>query len=478
MEFLPVASANAQQVAWAYFGRARLNNKARTRRLVDCARRILQHPHGTPPQKMGSDAALQGLYGLLACPWVTHASVLQSPGEHTRQRLAQHPRVLLVHDSTELDYSHVAALAAGLGQIGNGSRQGYICHNSLALTPERQVLGLACQILHQRRPVPKGERPQAKRQHPQREGRLWVRAVQQIGPAPAGTQVVDVSDRGSDTYEYMEYEILHGRSFVLRSARDRGLNNDPQGQEHFGSDRLHQKLHAYARDLPTLGCRPVSVAAVPGQRAARSAQVRVAAGPVRLAAPHFARGQTQEPYLQVWGVQVKEEHPPAGLEPLEWILLTNLPTDDFEQASERIDWYACRPVIEDYHKGLKSGCGIEQVQFETPEHREPYIALLSVATALLLELREAARDPVAAEQPATEHLPPWYVQVLSQHRYRDQRPLSVGDFHRALAELGGYLPRKGRPPGWQTLWRGWSRLQDMVRGAELASELRKPPPKT
>ena len=42
----------------------------------------------------------------------------------------------------------------------------------------------------------------------------------------------------------------------------------------------------------------------------------------------------------------------------------------------------------------------------------------------------------------------------------------------ALAGLGGFLSRKcGGRPGWQSLWRGYQRLADILLGMQLA----KPP---
>jgi len=51
--------------------------------------------------------------------------------------------------------------------------------------------------------------------------------------------------------------------------------------------------------------------------------------------------------------------PPAVTSPLEWMLLTTVETRTFEQACERLSWYARRWGIEVYHRTLKSGCRIE-----------------------------------------------------------------------------------------------------------------------
>ena len=81
---------------------------------------------------------------------------------------------------------------------------------------------------------------------------------------------------------------------------------------------------------------PLQVPASHG-RTARSTQVQLAFGSVTLLPP---RGETRcgkEP-LVGWAIRVWEEQTPAGEEPLEWILLTSVPTTTLEQAWERVGW--------------------------------------------------------------------------------------------------------------------------------------------
>ena len=79
--------------------------------------------------------------------------------------MSAHKRdILVLHDSTELDYTTHFALT-GLGQIGNGNHRGYICHNSLAVDPKnREVLGLLNQVLHHRPKVGKNETQKKRRE--------------------------------------------------------------------------------------------------------------------------------------------------------------------------------------------------------------------------------------------------------------------------------------------------------------------------
>ena len=97
------------------------------------------------------------------------------------------------------------------------------------------------------------------------------------------------------------------------------------------------------------------------------------------------------------------------------------------------------------------------------------IALLSVVTALLLKLREAAREGSAATTPAARVVRPLHVKVLSLWRHGEVRmDMTVREFYYAVARLGGHQNRKGDGfPGWITLWRGWQALQPMTEVAAL-----------
>ena len=116
--------------------------------------------------------------------------------------------------------------------------------------------------------------------------------------------------------------------------------------------------------------------------------------------------------------------------------MTNIPTANEPQAWERTQWYECRGVIEEFHKGQKTGCGIEDLPFTSAQALQPMIALLSVVAVTLLNLREAARDATEAERPATEYVDRHDAEVLAGWRYQKPRPkMTVKEFYLALARL-------------------------------------------
>lgn len=445
-----------------HFGQAALGDSRRTKCLMRIANQMYRHPGGTLPAKLHEPKDYKAMDRLMNRPEATHAAVLATHRHETVTQMRRRERVVLVlHDTTELDYSGLRSIS-DLGPIGGGLNRGYLCHNSLAFDPQRhEVIGLANQILHRRRPVGKNENVRAKRERADRESRLWIDGVTAVGPAPAGCCWVHVADRGADTFEFLAQPWGTHDAFVMRAKTNRVIRrgHDPNAAKDY--------LHDYARGLPLQQRREVLIAARPGQPE-RKAIVAVSFAAVLICPPHVRRGLYDKRPLPLWVVRVAEINPPRGVQPLEWLLLTNRRVATLEDAWERVDWYECRWVIEEYHKAQKTGCGIEDLQFTSSAALQPMIALLSVVAVTLLNLREASRRPDAKERPATALVDARYVVVLSAWRYKEvRRDLSIHDFFYALARLGGHQNRKrDHRPGWLVLWRGWMALQHMVDGAD------------
>lgn len=450
------AAAFTYADAVAEMAHTQLGDKRRTDRLVDTTRRIGSQPGGTLPHKLADPAAYRATLRLMNHPDVTHRAVLRPHLLATRDRARRATgTVLFLQDITELDYSGQRTLAS-LGQIGNGGGRGYECHNALALDAQSgELLGLACQQLHRRIRKPAGEGVAASRGRLSRESLLWVKAAEGIGPAPAGCHWVDVCDRGADTFEFLEYQVRHGRHFVIRSTHSRALEVEAAGQPRL----LHQLL----RSLPAQVGWQAEVSANKGQPR-RTARLQCAWAAVALRAPHVRRGEHGRGSLPVWALRVWEVAAPAEVAaPLEWLPLTDEPVAGAEAARRRVGYYERRPRVEDYHKAQKTGLGVEQLQLQSQAGLEPLIALLSVLAVALVNARSAARDRERAGRPAAEFIDPLSVSVLSVWRYGEERALTVREYVLALGRLGGHLNRKGDGlPGWQTLWRGAMKLHAMM----------------
>lgn len=452
-----------------HFGKCDFGDKRLTDRLVHTADRIMQHPGGTLPDKLNDNASLAGMYRMVNNEKVSHRKVMAGHFARTRELMnAVRGVVLVIHDTTEADFSGLESVQ-GMGPLGNGGCRGFLVHNSLAYDYEKkQVIGLAAQTLHVRRNVPKDETPKQKREHLQRESRLWEKGWEAMGPPTPGRLRVSVCDRGADLFEFIEAVDKGGDHYCIRSKSSRTIELlNPDGSVSTA------KLHDWARQLPGLGTRAVQVRANYLQ-SPRQTTVRVAAAQVTVRAPKAPRGEHSKDPVTAWVIHVLEIDPPKGCKPLEWVLLSNVATEGIEQACERIDWYNCRPVVEEYHKSQKTGCGIEEQQFTTLSALQATVGLLSVVAVQLLGLRDLARREDAKSTPASQVIDNEYVEVLSMWRYKTLLcDMSIHDFCRALGKLGGHLNRThDGDPGWLVLWRGWMKLQLLVEGAQVAARRR------
>jgi hypothetical protein len=457
---------------WAQrtFGTVDLGDPRRTRRLVASAARIADRPKGSLPSKFDWNG-LRAVYRLMNRPETTHAQVLAPHARQVRAAMAGQPLALVVHDTTELDFTSHRALR-GTGPLGaGGAGRGLLQHNSLAVLPSGLLLGLAHQQVVPRQPAPPGETPAQRRRRP-RESRLWLDGIAALGPAPPGSVWVDVADCGGDVFDAMHLSRGLGHHFLIRAAQDRKVRVGPPGEERDAYLRRH------ARALAPQATGTVAIASR-GGRPAREAKVALAAAAVWVLPPWPESQRTDaRPPLRVWVERVWEPDAPAGVEPLEWVLLSSLPVESAEDLRQRQAWYALRwPTAEEFHQAEKTGCGEEELRFETAEAMAPMVALLSVVAVRLIQLRDAARhDP---EAPAAAVASELEVRLVA-----GQRPgaaaaatMTVREFVRAVARLGGFLGRAGDgEPGWKTLWRGYQRLQDMVEGAQrLAAAVARAP---
>lgn len=448
--------------SWAErtFGSVQLHDLRRTRRAVKAAMSLAENPLGSLPAQLHTWKATKALYRLLGEEDVTFAALIQPHVHLTRAQATAVPVALLVQDTTDIDLSHRRPIS-GVGQIGNERGRGFFLQTVLAVHPQtRTVLGCLAQEPFVRIPAPVGEGRSQRHTRAERETDVWMRQVQAIGSPPPGTTWVHVGDRGADMFPFFQACHLTQTVFLVRAAQNRRV----QGQDTAIGYSLTQ-----ARSWPSQASRPFEVPARPG-RTGRSTQLQLAYGQLTLLPPRQEPRAGQEPLL-VWVIRAWEEQTPEGEEPLEWVLLTSMPTTTLEQAWERVDWYRQRWLVEEYHHCLKSGCRIEERQLQSVDGLMRLLGLLSPLAVRLLQIRAAAR--AEPERLALEVIEPLLLTVVAQRSGHAPATMTLGTFWREVARLGGYLARThDGPPGWRTIWKGWLALHPFLEGVHFASQLR------
>lgn len=451
----------AGQWAQNEFAFADLGDPRRSRRLVNIAAQLAAHPGGTLPQAFADWAELKAAYRFFDNPSVNHQRVVQPHLERTRLACREPGEYLIIEDTSDLDFS-AHRRTQDLGVIGDGEGRGLELHSALAVRveawsleqrPEGQIVGLFDQQCRRPRPAPRGE-SRAQRFKRRRQSSWWAEGFQRVGPPPRDCRWIYIADRESDFYEPIQTCLGFELDFVIRGFQDRRLAE--------GAGKMREAL----ANAPVLGQSTVELRSRGGERA-RTAIVELRSVRVDLDGP-WRPGGWQKPLLGVWVLEVREVGAPVEVkEPLHWVLLTSLPSRTMAQARRVLGCYTARWHIEEYHKALKSGAGVEDSQLERGGRLEPLIAVLAVVAVRLLNTKMLARSrPEGSE--AKESFGPEPLAILEKRFSKPKGGWTNQNVLVATARLGGFLARKhDGMPGWQTIWRGWQRLMWMCEGLEI-----------
>jgi hypothetical protein len=436
------------------FGDANLGDPRRTRRLIAIATARAQRPSASLPQSFEDKAGLKAMYDFCDNPYVDRGAVLESHYQATARRVATEPVVLAVQDTTRVDYSHHPA-TSGLGILEDKQQHGLLLHSTLMVTPDRVPLGLTDQQIIYRDPAEFGKKHRRK-QRPieEKESRKWLdslHATARLQAACPDTRLVSVGDREADVYDVFLLSRDLQQDVLVRAAWNRAVDQE----ERYLWDSLEQQ--------PVAGTVTVTVPRH-GTQPGRTATLTVQFAAVTLKPPRY-RAREHLPLLSVYGVLAREASPPAGVERIEWLLLTTVPVVTLADACERIQWYSCRWVIEIYHKVLKSGCRIEDRQLETAARLERYLAIDSVVAWRILGLTFQSRDTPDMSCEAFLDRDDWQALACYMNHTLSppQQPPTLKQAALWIAKLGGFLGRKGDgDPGVTVMWRGLQRLYDLV----------------
>lgn len=451
---------------WAQqqFSGCDLGDKRRTKRLIKVAKRVADNPAASIPEQMEAWSDTKAAYRLFDGKGVTFEAIAKPHWEQTRNRKSG--RYLILDDTTELDFGKHHEIQ-GLSKIGNGSGSGFLLHNGLMVDAQtKEIIGVAGQTIHYRKPAPKKETT-AQRFKRERESKVWGDVIDLIGKPAEGVQYIHVCDRGADDFEVFCHLGENGCDWVVRASSLHRHILTPDDEK--------APLSSYLATLPVVGTYELKLRARPGQ-SARTATLEVRIGKLRMPTPShkspYVKEKNPEP-IEMTMVQVCEVNAPQGASPIQWVLYTSLEVETFDDAWVVIEYYETRWLVEEYHKGLKSGCRVTRRMLRTSDRLEAMVGLMSVEAVRLLQLKSVARtDP---DRPARQVVPPLWLKMLKAVRKNIGRvhDMTVYRFYRELAKLGGFLGRKhDGEPGWITIWRGWEKLNALVRGAELAVRLK------
>jgi hypothetical protein len=465
--------ALAGEVAGVKFGDVRLN-----KRLSIIIDRLGAQPNLSIPAAMQGRNELEAAYEFFDNDKVAPPEILSTHYENTRQRISHETDCLLVQDTTEIVLTRPHQQVKGAGPLSSETQLGAFIHPLIAFTTNGIPLGTAWHKGWARTEIQSGMTQEEKTKHRKvtpiedKESVRWIeglKAALNVAEECPNTRCILVGDSEADIYELFaeSRDTSHGRplEFLVRAGQVRATTI------------AGRNILDHARATPCCDTAAVNVSPRKAlmdmetrkrrtDRPARVATVEIRACSITLRPPYRPDRKLSQVTVNI--VLVEEVGTPQGQEPLQWLLVTTLPIGTHELLRAVVEYYCQRWGIEVFFKTLKSGCRIEERQFETLDREMNCIAVYMIIAWRILLLCRLGRECPDLNCPDLNcevvFEPSEWKAVYHVVTKKDppKTPPRLNDMIRMIASLGGYVIRANTEPGTQTLWFGLQRMHDFA----------------
>lgn len=454
------------EVQGAAFGDQRLTN-----RLGKVIEEFGAKPNMSIPAATHGRAEMVGAYRFFDNDKVSPDKILQPHFEATRERISQAEVALLVQDTTDLDLTRPQQQVRGAGPMESNTRRGVFLHPLLAFDAHGLPLGVAWQKSWAREKIRKNptskERDDRQRRTPieEKESFRWIegmRAARKVAVDCPQTTCVCIADSDADVHElFWETEVASsGKLHLLIRACKNRITCDPRTNL-LDATRSTPCLLQFSVNVSGRKAKPMMEKHKRHEtRAARVAEIEVRATTVTINPPYRKFRKLPKVTLNI--VLAEEPKPPDGVTPIQWLLVTTLPIDNVEQVQQIVTYYSIRWQIEIYFRTLKSGCRIEDRQFETLDRILNCLAVYLIISWKVMYLCRLGRECPDISCELIFEPSEWKsVYMTVRKKEPPTTPPSLNEMVRMIASLGGYVIRPKTHPGTQTLWFGLQRVHDL-----------------
>ena len=459
---------------------ADLNDKRLNERLATVLSSLSERPTASIPAACGGYDEMVAAYRFFDNDKVTYQRVLAPHADQTRARIAQQEVVLLVQDTTELDFTRPQQQMIGAGSL-DGSRCGAFLHPLVAFTSDGTPLGTCWATMWAREEPPAEkpeETPQEKRKRlratpiEEKESQRWIEGLRQardVAQQASQVQCVCVCDSEADIYElFLEPRGEKPIDWLVRACQDRAVRKDAENSDaSYLREAVQSQAVLFSQEIAVRGRPTAKVSCETRARRqpqkSRTAQVEVRATTVLLRSPVRPGGKLPDVSVNV--VQVREVNPPVNEAAVEWLLITTLPIATIEQVRTIVGHYAVRFMIEVLFRVLKSGCRVEERRFEHIGRMLPCVAVYLIVAWRTLMVCRLGRSSPDLDCEAIFDPAEWKSVWMTVRRTKPpRRAPRLAQMLTLIAQLGGYVnyPNRDDLPGPQTIWLGMQRMYDLA----------------
>jgi hypothetical protein len=381
--------------------------------------------------------------------------------------------LICVQDTTEYNYNHHKNILkeSQLGTISDNCSLGLRVHPMLVMDRDGFPYGFSSlQILNRvNKTQDRFERKYEQLPIEKKESYRWLTSIAETKARLSKSKSITiVSDRESDIYQLWSRTLDARTHLVIRTGFTRKFI-DEEGEE----------------------VRPVSAPALLGLQTlyvsgkfgkadkSRTASLEVYSQKAFTLKPKSLKKNKAQDLdkIPLYVVTVRELVSVGSIvkEPIQWILLTDVPATTLEKAAEIIDIYKSRWNIEQVFRLTKQkGFGLEESQLETAHGLTNLITLVLIAALRVFQMVKSRDDEDrlatdvfdAKEMKSLKQINPG-LEGNTQRSKNHNKPESLAFYIWIIARLGRWKPEDRDPPGPITLKRGWDSFKNFVEVSKL-----------
>ena len=439
-----------------------LKDKRLNNRVKSVLESLSKEPLESIPSTVKNHNDVMATYRLFQNNKVTDEKLMNVHKESTISRMREHKTILLLQDTTELDYSSKSTKIKGLNRLSIDERRGLLLHAQIAVTPDRLCLGCIGAEFINRTEEKISQSQRNKLPVSEKESYRWIKGYERandISQELPGTQIISVADRESDFYDFYSEAVKGEADWIVRGYRNRQIEVD--------SD--YDKMLDSLKNSPPIAEIKL-IKQKTKEQSKREAVLTLYAKELTLLPPGNKEEYAKEKVNAIW---LKEENPPEGMEPISWLLVTSLPISSIDSCFDIVNYYLCRWDIELFFKTLKSGCKVEELQLEKVERLKPCLILYMIVAWRILYLTMLGRR--CPDLPCNVVFEKIEWETACSVHFKEpppKHPPTLQDMITIIASFGGFLNRKNDlPPGNKTMWIGLQKLACYCTAAEAFSEI-------
>ena len=412
-----------------------------------------------------------GFYRMLSNTRFTHEDLLEGSFNLCVSNMdANH--VLAIQDTTEFNYSGIKSKLGSddpdIGPTGCSKIAGFFCHPMLIINPiSNALIGFSSVQIYNRIWGQASKKERKNLDIEEKESYRWIESsIETKELLPENVTVTIIGDRENDIYEDFVRVPDERTNLLIRSRCDRRIAGE------------HKKLYNLLENTDVAGSIEVEIAAQKNRKK-RTAIIDVKFTKAKICAPSNLKVSQKEIEIYIIEATENPSSVPTGESGISWKLLTTHKIENLEKATECINWYKKRWLIEELFRVIKTkGFEIESSQLGDGFKLKKLLAMTLEVALQVMRLKLSFNNEDQEAESLFNSKEVRFLEKLNKkiegQTEKQKNPHAEKKLAWVawiIARIGGWTGYKSQgPPGYITIKNGLDKYHQQYEGYLLFSD--------